>query len=158
MLHGKQPGPYRLSLERVDLRTKKVDASHTFESGADAPGQAFRELGMTPAFWVRDPSGMEASPGMLEMPAKAQGLSTNARPATEPTPAQIASDALKLLGSVRQQVKLGSVDYTSAPRSLTEAQALIEQLPATAKLRQDLQSAIDDLWQAVQPGRIHPRG
>jgi len=37
---------------------------------------------------------------------------------------------------------------------LEEAQALVEQLPASSKLRADLQSATDDLWRQVQPGRI----
>ena len=154
VLAGKQPGPYRLSLDRLDLRSNRVDASRTFESSAETPGQALRELGMTAAFWARDPLGMEATPGLLEMPARALGLTGAARTGTPPTPAQISNEALKLLGQVRAQVKLGSVDYSSAPHVLEEVQALVEQLPASSKLRADLQSATDDLWRQVQPGRI----
>jgi hypothetical protein len=153
VLSGKQPGPYRLSLDRLDLRSNRIDASHTFESSAEMPGQAFRELGMTAAFWARDPAGMEGTPGMLDMPARAPGLTGTARTGAQPTPAQIACEALKLLGQVRAQVKLASVDYPAAPHTLDEAQALVEQLPATAQLRADLQTAIDDLWRQVQPGR-----
>jgi hypothetical protein len=153
VLSGKQPGPYRLSMNRLDLRSNRVDASRTFESGAETPGQAFRDLGMTAAFWARDPSGMESTPGMLEMPARAPGLAGTAHAGVQPTPAQIANEALKRMGQVRAQVKLASVDYPAAPHTLEEAQALVVQLPATAKLRADLQSAIDDLWRQVQPGR-----
>lgn len=153
-LSGKQPGPYRLSLDRLDLRSNRVDASRTFESSAETPVQALRELGMTAAFWARDPTGMEATPGMLEMPARALGLTGAARTGSQPTPAQISNEVLKLLGQVRAQVKLASVDYSSAPHVLEEAQALVEQLPAASKLRADLQSATDELWRQVQPGRI----
>ena len=153
VVSGKQPGPYRISLNRTDLRSNKVDASRTFESNAETPEQAFRELGMTAAFWARDPSGMEGTPGMLEMPARALGLTGAARTGAQPTPAQISNEALKLLGQVRAQVKLESVDYSIAPHVLEDVQALVEQLPAASKLRADLQSAIDDLWEQVQPGR-----
>jgi len=154
VIAGKQPGPYRLSLDRLDLRSNRVDASRTFESSAETPGEALRELGMAAAFWARDPLGMEATPGMLEMPARALGLTGAARTGAQPTPVQISNDALKLLGQVRAQVKLGSVDYSSAPHALGEVQALVEQLPAASKLRADLQSATDDLWRQVQPGRV----
>jgi hypothetical protein len=153
VLSGKQPGPYRLSLDRLDIRSNRVDASHTFESSAETPGQAYSELGITAAFWARDPAGMEGTPGILEMPARAPGLTGGTRTGAQPTATQIASEALKLLGQVRAQVKLASVDYPAAPHTLDAAQALIEQLPTAAKLRADLQSAIDDLWQQVQPGR-----
>jgi hypothetical protein len=153
VVSGKKPGPYRISLNRTDLRSNRVDASRTFESGADMPDQAFRELGMTGAFWARDPSGMEGTPGMLEMPARAPGLTGAARGEAQPTPAQTANEALKRMGQVRAQVKLGGVDYPAAPHTLEEAQALVEGLPAASKLRADLQSAIDDLWRQVQPGR-----
>jgi hypothetical protein len=154
VVSGKQPGPYRISLNRTDLRSNRVDASRTFESNAEMPEQAFRELGMTAAFWARDPSGMEGTPGMLEMPARAPGLTGAARGEMQPTPAQTANEALKRMGQVRAQVKLGGVDYPAAPHTLEEAQALVEQLPATSQLRADLRSAIDDLWRQVQPGRI----
>jgi hypothetical protein len=153
VLSGKQPGPYRLSLNRLDLRSNRIDAGHTFESSAETPGQAFRELGMTAAFWARDPVGMEGTPGMLEMPARAPGLTGAACTGAQPTAAQIANEALKLMARVQAQVKLVSVDYPTAPQALDEAQALIEQLPAASKLRVDLQSAADDLRRQVQPGR-----
>jgi hypothetical protein len=154
VLGGKQPGPYRLSLDRLDLRSNRVDASRTFESSAETLAQALRELGMMAAFWARDPAGMEATPGMLEMPARALGLTGATRTGSQPTPAQIANEVLKRLGQVRAQVKHGSVDYSSAPHVLGEAQALVEQLPASSQLRADLQSATDDLWRQVQPGRV----
>jgi hypothetical protein len=150
VLSGERPGPYRLSLDRLDLRSNRVDASHTFESSAETSGQACRELGMTAAFWARDPVGMEGTPEMLEMPARAPESTGVA----QPTPAQIAHEALKLLGRVRAQVVLVSVDYPAAPQALDEAQDLIEQLPASSKLRADLQSTADDLRRHVQPGRI----
>jgi hypothetical protein len=153
VLSGKQPGPYRLALDRLDLRSNRVDASRTFESGAQTPAQAFRELGMTAAFWARDPLGMEGTPGLLEMPARAAGLTGAAHSEEQPTPAQTAGEALKLLAQVLAQVQGINVDYTTAPHVLEEAQSLIEQLPAASKLRADLQLAADDLWRQVQPGR-----
>jgi hypothetical protein len=154
VVSGKQPGPYRLSLSRADLRSNKIDASRTFESNAETPEQACRELGSTAAFWARDPSGMEGAPGLLEMPARAPGLTGAARGELQPTPTQIAGEALKRMGQVRAQVRQGGVDYPAAPHTLEEAQALVEVLPAASQLRADLQSAIDDLWRHVQPGRI----
>ncbi len=153
VLYGRHPGPYRLAADRIDLRSNRVDASRAFESSADAPAQAFRELGMAAAFWARDPVGMEGTPGLLEMPARAPGISGAARAEVGRTPIQIAAEALRLMGLVRAQVKAENVDYTTAPRALDEAQALIEQLPAAAALRHDLQTALDDLWRRVQPGR-----
>jgi hypothetical protein len=154
VLYGKQPGPYRLSLDRIDLRTNRIEASRTFESSAESPGQAFRELGTTAAFWVRDPLGMESAPALLELPARAPGLTGAARAAAQPTPTQIAGEALALLGQVRAQVTLGSVDYATAPHLLEGAQARVEQLPVGSVLRADLKSAVDDLWRQVQPGRL----
>jgi hypothetical protein len=151
VLSGKQPGPYRLSLDRLDLRSNRIDAGRTFESGAETPAQAFRELGMTAAFWARDPAGMEGTPGLLEMPARAAGLTGAAR-RVQPTPAQTANEALKLLAQVRAQVQGINVDYATAPRALEEAQSLIERLPAASVLRAELQAAVDDLWRQVQPG------
>jgi hypothetical protein len=152
LLAGKQPGPYRLSLDRVDLRSNRVDASRTFESGAETPAQAFRELGSTAAFWAHDPLGMEGMPGLLEMPARA-GLTGAARSGVQPTPTQTANEALRLLAQVRAQVQGINVDYATAPHTLDEAQTLIERLPAGSVLRGELQLAADDLLRAVQPGR-----
>jgi hypothetical protein len=153
VLSGKQPGPYRLSLDRLDLRSNRIDAGRTFESGAETPAQAFRELGSTAAFWARDPLGMEGTPGLLEMPARPAGLTGAARGGVQPTAAQTANEALKLLAQVRAQVQAVNVDYPTAPHALEEAEALIEQLPAASVLRAELQLAADDLWRQVQPGR-----
>jgi hypothetical protein len=154
VLYGKLPGPYRLSVDRLDLRANRIEASRTFESSAETASQAFREMGATAAFWARDPVGAEGWPGLLEMPARAPGLTGSTRTGSQPTPTQVAGEALKLLGQVRAQVKLESVDYSGAPHVLEAAQALVEQLPAGSKLRAELQSATDDLWRQVQPGRI----
>jgi hypothetical protein len=58
---------------------------------------------------------------------------------------------------VRAQVKLGRVDYPTAPHILDQAQALIEQLPDASELRADLQSTVDDLRRQVQPGELGAR-
>jgi hypothetical protein len=148
---GRQPGPYRLYLSRLDLRSNRIDAGRTFESSAESPGQAFRELGATAAFWARDPVGMEATPGLLEIPARA-GLTGAAR-SGRATPTQTADEALKLLAGVRAQVRGVNVDYATAPHFLDQAQVLIDRLPAPSKLRNELQLAADDLLRLVQPGR-----
>jgi hypothetical protein len=152
VLLGNRPGPYALSVDRLDMRNNRVDASHTFEGNADTPGQAFRQMAMTAAFWVRDPVGLEASPGMMEVPVRVAGLSGIAGAAATPTPTQLAGEVLKLMGTVRQQANRGTVDYSVSPRALNEVQALLDRLPPGSDLRQDLQSALDDLRRTVQPG------
>ena len=148
VLFGKRPGPYRLSVDRLDLRTRAVDASYTFETYAETPGQAFRDMAAAAALWLRDPLGMQAYPLAMAVPPRAAGMSEPSAPG----PLQVAGEALKLMASIRQQIVRGTVDYTAAPRSLNEAQALIQRLPADSSLRRDLQSSLDDLRRHVQPG------
>jgi hypothetical protein len=154
VLAGKQPGPYRLSVDRLDLRTDKVDASHSFEGNAETPAQAFRELATVAAFWVRDPVGSAASPGTMDVPVRVSGLSGTARAANVPTPIQLASEALQLMGMVRQQMRWGTADYSAAPQALSKAQALLDRLPQHSSLQRNLQSALDDLRHLVQPGAV----
>jgi hypothetical protein len=83
VLSGKQPGPYRLSLDRLDLRSGRIDASRTFERSAEMPSQAFRELGTTAAFWARNPVGMESTPGCWRC-RPATGLAGSERTGSSP--------------------------------------------------------------------------
>ncbi len=143
LLLGDEAGPYRLAVERIDLRTHRVDASRTFESLGATSADAFHALAMTAALWLRDPLGMEATPETLA------GASADAAP----TPPQIAFAALDILTPVRLQVDAESVDYPAAPQALDAAQVLVNRLPAGSSLRRDLQAAVDDLRASVQPGR-----
>ncbi len=153
VLLGKQPGPYRLSVDRLDLRSGAVDASYTFETNADprGPAQAFRELATTAAFWLRDPAGMQAFPQAMGAPSRAPADQAPGPPG----PIQLAGEALKLLAVVRHSIR-GAVDYSVQPRSLNDAQGLIERLPEKSSLRQALQSSLDDLRRQVQPGAVDP--
>jgi hypothetical protein len=137
LLLGQEPGPYCLSVERLDLRTNEVDASRTFESAGGPPAQAFRDMAAMAAYWLRDPHAMQASPELL----------------ASATAAGAADAVVKLLIPVRQQALAKRVDYATAPRALDEAQALVNTLPAGSSLRDDLQAAVDDLRRQVQPGR-----
>jgi hypothetical protein len=137
LLLGDQPGPYRLSVERLDLRTNSVSAAHTFEARGTSPETAFRMMAETAAYWLRDPRGMERTPGLL---ADFDAI-------------RAASAAVALLIPVRQQVNAERVDYATAPRALDTAQALVNELPAGSSLRADLQATVDDLRAKVQPGR-----
>ena len=154
ILLGRPPGPYQLALERRDLRSNNVDASHAFEGTGDSPAQAFRELAMTAAFWLRDPSGTESAPALMETQTPVRKLTGAPETPPEPTPVQYAGEALKRLAVVRRQVNQGAVDHTTASRTLDEAQAGVDKLPAGSGLRRDLQSALDDLRRIVQPGRV----
>ena len=65
LLLGGEADRYRLAVERLDLRTHRVDASRTFESFAGTSAEAFRAVAMTAALSPRDPLGMEAAPETL---------------------------------------------------------------------------------------------
>ncbi len=73
LLLGGEADRYRLAVERLDLRTHRVDASRTFESFAGSSADAFRALAMTAALWLRDPLGMEATPETLAGPSAGAG-------------------------------------------------------------------------------------
>jgi hypothetical protein len=141
LLLGGETEGCRLSVERLDWRTHRVDASHTFEGSAATCAEAFRELARVAALWLRDPLGMEETPEQLAGPG-----------GSVPTPAQIAFAALDVLAPVRLQVDAEEVAYPAAPKALDEAQALVNQLPPGSSLRRDLQSAVDDLRGRIQPG------
>jgi hypothetical protein len=144
LLLGGETDLCRLSVERLDWRTHRVDASHTFEGSAETSADAFRELARVAALWLRDPLGMEETPEQLAGPGEDAA----------PTPAQVAFAALDVLAPVRLQVDSESVQYPAAPRALDQAQALVNQLLPGSSLRRDLQVAVDDLRAKVQPGRV----
>jgi hypothetical protein len=57
LLLGGETERCRLSVERLDWRTHRVDASHTFEGSAATCAEAFRELARVAALWLRDLAG-----------------------------------------------------------------------------------------------------
>ena len=117
---GGEADHYRLAVERLNLRTHRVDASRTFESFAGSSADAFRALAMTAALWLRDPLGMEATPETLA------GPSTDAAP----TPTQTAFATLDVLTPVRLQVDAGELWHIPPRRKRwTPREVLVDQLP-----------------------------
>lgn len=138
-------GQHQLAVQRTDLGRNSVDRSRIFESAAQAPSQAYRDMAGEAAKWLVVPADIEAGQAM----AQAKGLMDEG--ADTSAASDVFDRALDTLLPVRQQVSLGQVDYADARRRLRAAEAMVAQLPINSRLRADLSRVIADLRKSV-PG------
>jgi hypothetical protein len=140
---------FRLTVERVELTSNSVDASHTFEDTGSLPQEAFRRMIELVAIWLRNPQDLEAELAAQQRQAaataKAGVPAAQANQATQQAFAQV----LQNLREAHQLAGQGVTNYPLARGKLQQAEQLLSGLQASIALRKDLADAIQDLRKTV---------
>ena len=139
-------GLYQLAVQRTNLGRNSVDRTRLFESGLPSPSEAYVNMAEEAAKWLVLPADLEADAAV----ASAKGFtSTGANPSSA---SEVFDRALVTLLPVRQQVNQGQVDFPNARRRMSEAEAMVAQLPSESELRAELTRVIADLRKSVPGG------
>jgi hypothetical protein len=139
-------GLYQLAVQRTNLGRNSVDRTRLFESGAATASEAYVNMAEEAAKWLILPADLEADAAV----AAAKGFaSATASPASA---SAVFDQALATLLPVRQQVNQGQVDFPDARRRMSEAEAMVAQLPSDSELRAELTRVIADLRKSVPGG------